>query len=131
MPPIRHLTAWGLLAGALLQPAFAQPNEPPMNIPRPGFPAVRPAPDRGEAREREAMREINSRIREANDRIERAARRGRLAPHETRRLRGEVQELRAMERRMGRDGHVDRREREALHRRVDGLERHIRQEIRD
>ena len=77
------------------------------------------------------MREINGRIREASDRIERAARRGRLAPHEARRLRGEVQELRAMEGRMSRDGHVDRREREALHRRVDGLERHIRQEIRD
>lgn len=133
MASIRMFTAAVLLCNAaLVQPAFAQPNDAPMNIPGQGL-RVRPTPppDRAEMREREAMREINGRIHLASDHIERAARRGRLSPHESRRLRREVQDIREMEARMNRDRHIDRREREALHRRLESLERHIRQEIRD
>jgi len=123
MSPMTTLTASAVLAAALASPpAQAQPNEPPNS----GM-----GQQHEYIRERQALHAINGRIHAANERIERAARRGRLDGNEARRLRREVQEIRMTEERMSRDGRIDRREREALDRRLSALERHIRQELRD
>lgn len=68
---------------------------------------------------------IAERVDRAHQRIEHGVRTGQLTREEAMRLRGEFMHVRDQEARARADGHLDRRERERLHRELDRLERHI------
>lgn len=68
---------------------------------------------------------IAERVERAHQRIEHGMRTGQLTREEAMRLRGEFMHVRDQEARARADGHLDRRERERLHRELDRLERRI------
>ena len=74
--------------------------------------------------------EIDSRIHQAHERIDHNLERGALTLREAKRLRGELNGIRATEARMRRDGRLDHREREILDRKLDRLNSQISAEKR-
>ena len=85
---------------------------------------------RDEASSRD-VRRVHDLIREAGERIERAERGRMVSDREARSLRRELNEVRDQERRMSRDGWVDRRELDLLAKRVDDLHRQITRDVRN
>lgn len=74
---------------------------------------------------------IRERIRIDRERIERGIERGSLTRHEARRLEAELDGILDRIDWMRRDGHLNEREREAIHRELDRLDQDITREKRD
>jgi CRISPR/Cas system-associated endoribonuclease Cas2 len=74
---------------------------------------------------------VNEREQRINDRIQRGMSDGRITDREARRLYRELNDIEAKERSFLTDGHLNRRETGELHRDLDRLRDHVREQIRD
>ena len=121
------LAAAVMLASTAAMAQSYQPyqyNSPQYNTPR-------YAQNEREQRWDDRAASINEREARINARIQRGINDGRINEYEARRLYRELRDIEAKERSFKDDGHLNRRETDALNRDLDRLVDHVRQQMRD